>query len=48
MKHLFSLLFIALFNVGLAALMGASDSAGLFGAIIGVGFYAARAKGGAA
>ena len=46
MKHVFSVVFIAFACVGLAKLMGESESAGLFGAIIAVGCYCTMVKGG--
>lgn len=48
MKNIIFIPLIAFACTGLSALMGQSNDAGLFGAIIAVGLYAARRKGGAA
>ncbi len=48
MKHTISIAVIALVSVGFAQLLGLSETAGLFGAIIGVGSYAANNECGAA
>ena len=47
MKHAAIISFIAFFSVVAAVFIWQSESAGLFGAIIGVGSYVANLKGGA-
>lgn len=47
MKQSAYVLAIAFSAVGLSVILGFSEEAGLFGAIVGVGSYAAQVKGGA-
>lgn len=47
MKHAAAILFIAYSCVGFSMLIGNTEGAGLFTAIIAVGLYAVKAKGGA-
>ena len=42
MKHIFVITAVAYGCVGISALLGQSEQAGLFGAILGVGFYCAN------
>ncbi len=48
MTRVITVVGIAYATVGLSILLGQSEGAGLFGAIIAVGCYAANQKGGAA
>jgi len=48
MSNLVMVVVISFANVAFAELCGFSEHAGLFGAIIGVGYYASTTKGGAA